>query len=91
MFPTSVLATVEFLMVNHITKEICWSESSQIDGVIGWENIPEGRWGTAEKDYLELGYSFTSVSYKIEVVLCLLFLTLLMFLFFTNRRKRSVG
>jgi len=56
---TSALATVNYLTVNHITKELFWAETGgYIEvGFIGWEIIPERKHHEDAEKYLARGYS----------------------------------
>jgi len=55
----NAFATVEYLTVNHITKELFWAETGgYIEvGFIGWEIIPERKHHEDAEKYLARGYS----------------------------------
>lgn len=63
----STFATVDYLVVNHITEELYWGETDHEPGFVGWESIPESKWIEAEREYLKNGYSMTKNPYKIEL------------------------
>ena len=88
LLPVSAYATVDFLAVNHITKEYYWEEEGSIGtGWIGWEYVPEGQIETAEEDFIKLGYRKADFPYKIESAIFLITGTTL--LGFMVRGKRS--
>ena len=75
----SLLATVDYLSVNHITKELYWGDDGdRVTGVIGWVTIPEGVFEESERKYTEMGYSFTEFPFKIELFSIVLIGLLLM-------------
>tara|TARA_R100000951_G_scaffold79828_1_gene67732 strand:- start:15 stop:335 length:321 start_codon:yes stop_codon:yes gene_type:complete len=87
---TKVFATVDYLTVNHVTKQLYWAETDQPSGWIGWTTIPEGQWEIEQKKYLETGYSFTSNPYFIEeVIASLIILSILVFWIIMNYKKRK--
>ena len=65
----SAFATVDYLTVNHTTKQLYWAKTDHSPGWIGWEYIPEGQWEMAEKEYLAKGYTFTTNPYLIDQLL----------------------
>lgn len=63
-------ATVDYLSVNHLTKQLYWGDTDNSPGWIGWETIPDGITQEKEAEYLEKGYEFTENAYLIEEVVC---------------------
>ena len=69
-FTTSdIFATVDYLVVNHITKQLYWAETDHRPGWIGWEYIPDGLWESEEQKYLRMGYKFTNDPFLVEEIL----------------------
>ena len=73
------MATVDYLAVNHLTKQLYWADTDNSPGLIGWTSIPEGKYEFYEQEYLERGFTFTENPYLIEeiigVILILAFAT----------------
>jgi len=63
---TKLFATVDYLVVNHLTKQLYWAETDNPPGWIGWKTIPDGLWEREEHNYLEMGYNFTNNPFLIE-------------------------
>lgn len=86
---TKVFATVDYLTVNHLSKQLYWAETDQPSGWIGWRTIPEGQWEIQQKKYIEIGYSFTNNPYLIEeVIASLIILSILVFWIIKNYKMR---
>lgn len=83
-------ATVEWLTVNHITKELYWAETDQPEGFIGWEVIPEGKYHNALEMYSNRGYTETTYPFKLETVSALV-LVVLVFLYFRLKKKKRAN
>ena len=83
-----LLATVDYLVVNHLTQQLYWAETDHPPGWLGWENIPEGNYQSEEAKYLSLGYSFTQNPFLIEEII-LLILLFTVFLRFLLKRKKT--
>jgi len=68
---------VDYLTVNHITKELYWAETGGYieGGFIGWEVIPERSHHEDLQKYLALGYSYTKFPYKLDFLTALAILT----------------
>ena len=74
-----VYSTVDFLVVNHTTKQLYWaSTGSPLSyGWIGWEYVSceqwaeDGKWDEEEKEYFNKGYSFTNNPFLIEEIIML--------------------
>lgn len=90
-FSSNVFATVEYLMVNHITKELYWSETDHPPGIIAWNHIPHGKWEASEIKYQNEGYITTTFPYKIDVgILVALTLVIIGTLKFLRIKKRAL-
>ncbi len=61
-------ATVDYLVVNRITKQLYWADTDSPAGFIGWTNIPDGSLNIKEQKYLGKGYRFTNNPYLIEEI-----------------------
>lgn len=90
--PVVSYATVDYMAVNHITKEYYWGDDDHRAGWIAWKNVPETQLGTAEEDFIKSGYTRTYYPYKIETAIVLV----MGFLFyglslFRKRHKRHAG
>jgi hypothetical protein len=59
-------ATVDYLAVNHLTKQLYWADADNSPGLIGWTNIPEGKLEYNGIEYLNDGFTFTNNPYLIE-------------------------
>lgn len=62
-------ATVDYLAVNHITKQLYWADTDNPPGFIGWTSIPEGKYEFYEQEYLTRGFAFTKNPYLIEEII----------------------
>ena len=90
LLTTNVFATVDYLVVNHMTKQLYWAETDHSPGWIGWESIPDGIWASEEKKYLEMGYSITDNPFLIEEVIALMIvLPLLTFWIVRNKKRKN--
>lgn len=83
-----VQATVDYLVVNHLTQQLYWAETDHPPGWLGWENIPEGIYLSEEAKYLSLGYSFTQNPFLLEEII-LIILLCTVFLGFLLKRKKT--
>ncbi|MEZ4684926.1 MAG: hypothetical protein R3B47_02340 [Bacteroidia bacterium] len=81
-------ATVDYLVVNHITKQLYWAETDHPPGWIGWESIPETGYAQEEKRYRKLGYKLTKNPFLIEEIIAW-GLLLVVFVFFGKRRVKK--
>ncbi|MFK7813577.1 MAG: hypothetical protein AB8B59_13880 [Maribacter sp.] len=85
---STVFATVEYLTVNHMTKELYWAETeSNKEGFIGWEIIPERSHHEDLSIYLELGYTYTKFPYKVDLLIGLIFILSILLLFLRMKKK----
>lgn len=86
LHPVPSYATVSFLCVNHITKELYWFEDMYIG--IGWEGLGEGdaRLQRLETEFLEKGYHYTIFPYKIELCIGLFIVFFVVFAAIVSRR-----
>lgn len=85
-------ATVEWLTVNHFTKELYWAETGRESGYIGWQVIPEHLYQEQLEIYLAKGYSETTFPYKLEVAFGIFLLLLFIIIFFRlKKRKNSIN
>lgn len=78
-------ATVDYLAVNHITKELYVYDEEAYQGLF-WVSLAgeEKAWIEKEKLYLDKGYTYTTSPYKSEFLIILL-IPVIVFLF-----KRSI-
>ncbi|PCJ63691.1 MAG: hypothetical protein COA58_15215 [Bacteroidetes bacterium] len=83
----STFATVDYLRVNHITKELYWGDEDHSTGWLGWEGVPDGIYEETTNKYEDLGYSYTQFPFKIELALIGLVLG---FLVFIRRKRRKI-
>jgi len=60
-----IFATVDYLLVNHITNELYWADEDHEGGFIGWEGVSEN-YEEEEEKYLSKGYKYTKFPFKIE-------------------------
>jgi len=86
---SDVFATVDYLVVNHMTKQLYWAETNHSHGWIGWETIPEGDWQIDKQKYLELGYKITNNPFLIEEVIALLLNVNMAAIWATNKRRKN--
>lgn len=89
IFTTNLFGTADRLVVNHITNELYWASCDKKPGFIGWENIPEGEWFTAEEKYIELGYTITTFPFLIELFLSITIILLSIITFLILRRMNQ--
>ena len=75
---TKVFATVDYLVVNHLTKQLYWAATDRSPGWIGWEPIPEGQQESDEKKYKKMGYRFTNNPFLIEKIIAITIALLLL-------------
>ena len=77
---TGASATIDYLTVNHITKQMYWADTDNSPGIIGWTLIPEGKSEFYEQEYLNRGFTFTNNPYLIEetilIALTILFIAI---------------
>ena len=80
-------ATVDYLVVNHMTHQLYWADSDHPPGWIAWENIPDDRYEGEEVKFLEAGYTFTQNPYLIEelIAFCSLIIAIAGFLLIRKR------
>ena len=81
-------ATVDYLAVNHFTKQLYWAETDHPPGLIGWNTIPEGKYKSYTHEYFNQGYSFTKNPFLIEEVLLSVVLLLLLLIMMRKRIRR---
>lgn len=86
LLPITSYGTVDYLSVNHITKEYFWGDEDNRTGWVGWEPVPEGQLATAEKEFRALGYERTSYPFKIESSIVLALGVVFLGLFFFKKR-----
>lgn len=85
---TKSFATINYLTVNHITKQLYWAETDHPTGLIGWEGVGEV-YEAKEKGYLNMGYTYTKNPFLIEEVILLFIVTSLITYWFVRNRKRK--
>ncbi len=83
---SKVFATVEYLVVNHTTKQLFWAATDKPHGLIAWQSIPQSQWGKEEKKYVEMGYTFTKNPFLIEELI----ISILIFIIFGIWIKKSL-
>ena len=85
----SVFATVDYLVVNHLTKQLYWAETDHPPGLIGWEGVGEVH-KTKEQKYLDSGYLYTNNPYLIEEGIILVIIALILtYRIVRNRKKKN--
>ena len=85
-----VFATVEWLSVNHVTKELYWAETDREPGFIGWDAIAEGKYDEMKSKYLSMGYTETTFPYKLDLIfVTVIFTVTFLFGSIMQRIKRS--
>lgn len=77
--------TVDYLVVNHITKQLYWAETDNPQGWIGWKGIGEV-YEAKEQKYLEIGYSYTKNPFLIEETIALI-ITIFLLLYWLARKE----
>lgn len=87
LLPNTLYGTVDYLSVNHVTKEYYWGDEDNRTGWIGWQPIPEGQLDTAEEELRALGYKKTYYPFKIESVVVLTIGILIVGLYFLRKNK----
>ncbi|MFS4492683.1 hypothetical protein [Maribacter sp. 2308TA10-17] len=90
-FSAKAFATVEWLAVNHITKELYWAETDHPEGFIGWEVIPEGKYQDALELYTAKGYTQTTYPFKLETLLAIVVLVFLISLYLRFKKKKRAN
>jgi hypothetical protein len=90
LLPIASYATVDYLAVNHITKEYYWGDDDNGTGWIGWEYIPDGLYETTEADFIKSGYTRTHYPYKIESIIVLAVGALLIGLFIIRKNNNKL-
>lgn len=90
LISASGFATIDVLYVNHVTKELKWSDSEYPTFWIGWEPLKgdPSMYYLEEQQLLNKGYGYTSFPAKIEVFIIVLILLLVAVLIFFKNRKR---
>jgi len=84
------LYTINYLAVNHITKELFWAESdTSEEGFIGWEIIPERSLHEDLNNYLELEHTYTDFPYKLDIIASLFILLPLLLLIVRRKRRKN--
>ena len=91
LFVAESYATITYLAVNHITKQLYWAESdTSEEGFIGWEIIPEAKMHSLEKKYMEEGYTFTEFPYLIETILIIVLVLISLLVVFLKKRRNII-
>lgn len=83
------MATVDYLAVNHLTKQLYWADTDNSPGLIGWTSIPEGKYEFYEQEYLDRGFTFTNNPYLIEEIIGLIILIAIV-TFLIRKRTKSM-
>lgn len=81
-------ATVDYLVVNHLTQQLYWAETDHPPGWIAWENIAENKYQSEEEKYLNMGYTFTQNPFLLEEIILLVLISAV-FIGFLLKRKRT--
>ncbi len=84
----STLATIDYLLVNHYTKQLYWAGTDHPAGLIGWEGVGEN-YHAEESAYLELGYTYTDNPFLIEQAIILAIITLLLSYWLFRKKRRA--
>lgn len=87
LFVNISYATVDYLVINHTTKQLYWADDDNREGFIGWESLPYSELNP-ELVYLNKGYRFTKFPYKIELW-GFIILGITLFLFFRIKEKKD--
>ncbi|PKG42776.1 hypothetical protein [Psychroflexus sp. MES1-P1E] len=82
------MATVDYLAVNHLTKQLYWADTDNSPGLIGWTSIPEGKYEFYEQEYLDRGFTFTNNPYLIEEIISIMVI-LTIGIFLIRKRTKS--
>ena len=88
LLTTNVFATVDYLVVNHLTKQLYWAETDHAPGFIGWSGVGE-IYEIKEQQYLDSGYTYTNNPFLIEEGV-LVVLTLLITAYYIRRKKKTL-
>lgn len=84
----STFATIDYLVVNHVTKQLYWAQTDHPPGWIGWEGLGEV-YEPKEKEYLLMGYTYTDNPYVIDRFILLLVVLIIVIYWLIRRRKTS--
>lgn len=82
-------ATVDYLVVNHLTKQLYWAETDNPLGWIGWTGVGE-IYETKEQKYLDIGYTYTKNPFVIEEIIVLIIILSLLFYWLIRKRKNAL-
>ena len=84
-------ATVSYLAVNHVTKQLYIYDEGQCKGIF-WKGIAgeEYIWRAKEAHYLEKGYTYTKQPYTLNYILYSLIFLLIVSIFFISRRRNLI-
>lgn len=85
---TNAFSTINYLTVNHITKQLYWAETDHPPGLIGWEGVGEV-YKAKEKSYLDMGYTYTENPFLIEEIILLFITVSIITYWFARNRKRK--
>ncbi len=89
LLSTKVFATVDYLVVNHLTKQLYWAETDHhLPGLIGWEAVGEV-YEIKEQKYLDSGYTYTDNPYLIEEGIFLVIIISLLSYWMVRNKKRK--
>ncbi|AZQ63119.1 hypothetical protein EI427_12980 [Flammeovirga pectinis] len=89
LLTTNVFATIDYLVVNHYTKQLYWAETDHPPGFIGWEGVGEV-FDIKEQKYLASDYTYTENPYLIEeVILAVIILLTLTYLILRNKKRKD--
>ncbi len=89
MLPTRSLATVDYGVVNHITRQCTYLNDDMLYQPIAWKGVGEKNSDNLRAYCQSLGYSYTDFPYIIESTICIsaiLILGLTWFLVFKKKR-----
>lgn len=85
---TNAFATVDYLVVNHLTNQLYWAETDHPPGFIGWEAVGEV-FEIKEQEYLDSGYTYTNNPYLIEEVILLVIIALILTYWIVRNKKKK--
>jgi len=80
-----VFATADYLIVNHITKQLYVAETTYSHGWIGWKTISENELET----HVKKGYQFTNNSFLLEQIILLIAFVVIGYVIFKRLMKKN--
>jgi len=80
-----VFGTADYLIVNHITKQLYAANTDHFHGWIAWKTLSENELET----YVKMGYRFTNNSFLLEQIILIMGIVIIGYLIFKRIRRRT--